>query len=221
MEQQYLGLQENYGQLQASHARLLRLVEALQSQDDERASTIYRLLRRGVSPDSIDRQVGTGDALMELRLSTETRFRFEFPLRRQMPSEILRLNSPYLQSLLYETLEKPETEEASPSTTHITGRYRYKPQYFKPYQSAKMIEPRLNSVMPSKWTNVSDDDELMRSLLYSFFQYEYAWYSFFHIDCFLDDLISGADEHCSSLLVNVILTLACVSLFHGCYSFSA
>ncbi|KAM3494163.1 hypothetical protein MY3957_002615 [Beauveria namnaoensis] len=201
--QQYRGLQENYEGLQRSQANLAAIMGALQSHDQTQAGVIFQMLREGVATEDIARRITTGLALMDMRLTTETKLRFEFPYRAQMPLEILSSNVPYLQSPIYELYKTPEKMAVWDQN---------KPQYMKPYRAADMADSRLKSVLPTQWTTVSRDDMLMRSLLQDFFLYEYPWYPFFQIDHFLDDMLHGAEEHCSSLLVNVILSLAC-----GCH----
>ena len=210
MERQYHGLRERHQQLRRSYADLERLVQAMQSADDVLANGIFRLIRQGASPESIVQQIRTGDALIELHLSTETRYRFNFPYKKEMPSKLLGSNSPYLRSYMYEAVHQSR-DTATYQSDPLLGD-RDMPHYFKPYQASKLIDPRLESILPSEWTNVSNDNELMRGLIRLFFVYEYPWYSFFHKDHFLDSMLSGSEDFCSSLLVNVVLTLACVSV---------
>ena len=191
----------------------------MRSGDNEHATAIFQMLRQGRSLESIEKQIGVGDALIELHLSTETKYRFDFPYRKQMPREILLSNSPYLRSLMYEAANATTPTAGPHSAPDAALLDQYKPQYLKPYQAAKIMDPRLSSVLPSQWTNVSKDDVLMRDLLHTFFLHEYPWYSFFHIDHFLEDMVSGANDYCSALLVNVILALACVSAHSNlCFS---
>lgn len=213
IEQEYEGLRNQHLNLQKSHVDLERLVQAMRSDDDGQANTIFRRLREGASTDSILRQINTGDALIELHLSTETKCRFTFPYRREMPLKLQNSNSPYLHSLMHEPICTTSGATSGQASEDSRPWEQYKPQYFKPYQAAKIVDPRLESVVPSDWTNVSNDNSLMRRLLHVYFLYEYPWYSFFHKDHFLDDMMSGSRQYCSSLLINVVLTLACVSVY--------
>lgn len=209
-QQQLERLQQNYTDLQTSHATLDVIIRAIQSQDQERAGSIVQMLRDGITPDDIVRQITAGDAMVEMRLATETKFRFEFPYRAQMPREVLSSNSPYLRSPIYELYQAPE--QAALLDQH-------NPQFMKPYHAADILDPRLKSVVPSQWTVVSKDDALMRDLLRHYFLHEYPWYAFFHMDHFLDDMLHGVEDYCSALLVNTILTLACVC--SSCHTSSA
>ncbi|OAQ69979.1 nitrate assimilation regulatory protein nirA [Pochonia chlamydosporia 170] len=214
IEQEYEGLKNEHIRLQETHADLEKLVQAMRAQDDGQANTIFRKIREGASTESILRLISTGDALVELRLPTDTKYRFDFPYKKEMPSTIKLSNSPYLRSLMHGAIYATSDATSNRATVDSQLWDQYKPQYLKPYQAARIVDPRFESVMPSNWTHVSSDNELMRRLLHAYFLFEYPWYSFFHKDHFLDDMVSGSRQHCSSLLVNVILTLAC-----GCSQF--
>ncbi|KAI1042678.1 hypothetical protein LB505_001180 [Fusarium chuoi] len=49
----------------------------------------------------------------------------------------------------------------------------------------------------------------MRELIRAYFLQEYDWFTFFHKEYFLDDMISGSNTFCSSLLVNAVLAVGC------------
>ncbi|KAM0737811.1 hypothetical protein ACQRIT_007815 [Beauveria bassiana] len=109
---------------------------ALQSHDQTQAGVIFQMLREGVATEDIARRITTGLALMDMRLTTETKLRFEFPYRAQMPLEILSSNVPYLQSPIYELYKTPEKMAVWDQN---------KPQYMKPYRAADMADSRLKS----------------------------------------------------------------------------
>ena len=155
---------------------------------------------------SILSQVKEGDLLLQLSLVPETRFRFDFPFKTEMPSSLRIANQPYLQSLLYEA-----TSVAPTAASHRPTSELYSPQYLKPYHASVLVDPRLDAVKPSKWTTVSTDDDLMRALLRLYLFHEYHYLNCFQKDYFLDDMLSGSEQFCSSLLVNAVLALACVS----------
>jgi hypothetical protein len=83
-----------------------------------------------------------------------------------------------------------------------------------PYHAAEMIDPRLSSVRAAKWTSVTTDNALVSKLLAVFLQYEYPRTRVFQKDLFLDDLVQGKTDFCSSLLVNCILANAAVRSLH-------
>ncbi|KFA69723.1 hypothetical protein S40285_09672, partial [Stachybotrys chlorohalonatus IBT 40285] len=99
-----------------------------------------------------------------------------------------------------------QVSEQSSSSPHNN---EFKSPYLKPYMAATIVDPRLDMIKPSQWTNVSKDDEFLRSILKLYFLYEYHFFSAFHKDLFLDDMLSGSTEFCSSLLVNAVLAISC------------
>jgi len=88
-------------------------------------------------------------------------------------------------------------------------------QYHVPFQGARIIEPRLGLARASRWTTIPITDTVFRVLLEIYLVNYHPMLTFFHKDFFLDDLVSGREEHCSSLLVNAILALAAVSEWGG------
>jgi len=111
---------------------------------------------------------------------------------------------------MYEAAFMSVPAEQSASALALYDQFR--PHYLKPYLVAETVDPRLDQIQPSAWTNVSTDDDLMRRLLRLYFLHEYHWLPCFHKDCFLDDMLSGSKKYCSSLLVNTVLAQACLSL---------
>jgi len=122
-----------------------------------------------------------------------------------MPASLHSSHNPYLDSLVYEgtSLTSTSEQQALSPSSH---------QYLKPHHAAKIEDPRLDSVRPSIWTSVSTDDDLMRTLLRAYLLHEYDWLTVFHKDHFLDDMVAGYNRFCSSLLVNAVLALGCVSV---------
>jgi hypothetical protein len=185
----------------------------MQSRNDADAATIFQKVRRGADPRSLLQNIEVGDVILQLKVTPETRLRFEFPWKSNMPEFLRAHQNPYLGSLLYEAAFTTNgTALAAPDSLQN----RFMPQYLKPYSAAKLVDRRLDSIKPSKWTNVSDNDELMRALLRLYFVHEYTMFPAFHMDHFLDDMDSGSTLFCSSLLVNAVLAYACVCLY-SCY----
>jgi hypothetical protein len=89
---------------------------------------------------------------------------------------------------------------------------KYRAQYFRPLLAGQIVDPRLDTVKPSMWTNVSADDNLMRAILRAYLLSECNRFLFFHKDHFLDDMVQGSNRLCSPLLVNAVLAVACVSV---------
>ncbi|KAM0250860.1 hypothetical protein ACHAP5_002079 [Fusarium lateritium] len=143
----------------------------------------------------------------------ETRLRYEFPYRAEMPREY-NIDNPYLSSLVYEAASLYSNNlPGEHSASGLFGSLVSEEQrslYLKPFHAAQVIEPLLSDVKPSLWTTVCDDDELMRDLLSVLFRCEYQFTSAFHKDLLLQDMAARRTNFCSSLLVNVLLAYACV-----------
>lgn len=124
-----------------------------------------------------------------------------------MPSFLQIVNNPYLNSVLHQTTFF--ASETAPPFSSVVG--SHEPQYLKPSSSCTIVDYSLDIVKPSNYTRVSTDDDLMRLLLKSYYEFEYTWWPTFHKDSFLEDMLSGTKGYCSSLQVNAILAHACVS----------
>ncbi|KAK0661688.1 hypothetical protein QBC41DRAFT_307295 [Cercophora samala] len=192
----------------------------LRSRPQHEANSVFKRIRTGDDPRSILRHVEHGDLLLQLRVVPESRYRYEFPFMSPLPSWLQTQDNPYLESLIYEwELERPRSPIKSPkrkarqvedrrseseeSTTPGPG------PYLKPFHAAEVHDSLIDSTEPSKWTAVTTDNTLLRSLLRSYFLHEYQWFSAFQKDYFLDDMVKDRRQFCSPLLVNAVLALAC------------
>ena len=205
----------------------------LQSRPEQEAGEVYRRIRRGDDAESILRHVKHGDLLVQLSLVPEARFRYEFPYLPDMPPFLRHPENLYLGTEVYQyplrgppgssdqpghhaghqqrALSSPWSVAADASgSVGGTGAAQRDP-YLKPYQFATVAHPWLDSVRPSRWTTVSSDDNLMKKILHDFFLFEYDWFSFVHMDYFLEDMATMKRRFCSPLLVNALLCLGCVS----------
>lgn len=165
---------------------------------------ILSRVRAGVDIESILRYVKDGDLLLQLHLLPETRLRYAFPDFASWPTLFRDPSDPYLKTQLLDFSDADDDSlvpSRAPSNSHI---------YQMPYHGAEMIDPRLSSVKATKWTSVTTDNALVSKLLAIFFQYEYPRICIFQKDLFLDDLVRGKTDFCSSLLVNCILANAAV-----------
>lgn len=181
-------------------------------------------IRGGADVGSILRHVNFGDVPMQVSLTPEAHFHFEFPYRKEMPAFLLRPNNPYLNSQIYEHSLRGDPDHrrlrlTGPDSTWVTtppAEQGHMDPYDKPFHVATMVHPWLNTVTPSKWTTVCSDDALMRKLLHGYFMHDYEWFTFFHKDYFLHDMAQGKHRFCSSLLVNALLCLGSVSGASAC-----
>lgn len=85
--------------------------------------------------------------------------------------------------------------------------------YDLPYHAAEIIEPRLDKIKASRWTDITSSDDLVRRLLAAYLQYDMPYNTPFHVDHFLDDMVAGRENYCTPLLVNAVLAVATVSIF--------
>ena len=184
---------------------------------------MFRRIRTGADASSILRHVNYGDVLVQLALVPEARFRYEFPYLPEMPAFLRGSDNPYLDSEVYEYAlrgypDAPQQighrqnllPDPRSAVTSVYGTGHRDP-YLKPYLSATVVHPWLDSVKPSKWTTVSSDDTLMRKILHDYFLFEYDAFTFFQKDLFLEDLATENPRFCSQLLVNAIMCQGCVS----------
>ncbi|KXX83211.1 Nitrogen assimilation transcription factor nirA [Madurella mycetomatis] len=185
---------------------LEELYALLETRGQQEVNEILRRLRAGSDVESILRYVKAGDLLLQLRLAPEARFRYCFPDFANWPTVFRDPEDPYLTTQLL---------DVSP-TTHPQARISSLPSppfdtctsphvYHMPYHTAHVADPRLTSVKAAKWTSVTTDDALVSKLLAIYLQFDYPTSPCFQKDLFLDDLVNGRTDFCSSLLVNSIL----------------
>ncbi|TDZ32162.1 Nitrogen assimilation transcription factor nirA [Colletotrichum spinosum] len=146
-----------------------------------------------------------------MAVTPETRLRYDFPYRSEMPEFYIRDN-PYLDSLVYEAASLYSANEISGVSPpdRDTETQAIQSIYLKPFHAAHVAEPRLTDADISSWTTVCDDNVLMRDLLRSFLRCEYQFTAAFQMDLFLEDLAARREDFCSPLLVNIVLAYACV-----------
>lgn len=189
---------------------LIRLLRNLPDQD---AQDVLRRIRSGSDLRSVLNQVQAGDVLLQMAVAPETRLRYEFPYRAEMPRGYS-INNPYLNSLVYEAASLYSNnrtgEQSASGLLASLASEEQRSLYLKPFHAAQVIEPLLSDAKPSIWTTVCKDDELMRGLLNVLFRCEYQFTAAFHKDLLLEDMAAKRTDFCSSLLVNVILAYACV-----------
>ncbi|KAK5073059.1 hypothetical protein LTR64_000532 [Lithohypha guttulata] len=61
----------------------------------------------------------------------------------------------------------------------------------------------------SSWTTIADDDLLISNLVSVFFIWEGTFYNWIDRELFLEDMLAGRGQYCSSFLVNALLAFAC------------
>jgi hypothetical protein len=181
------------------------LIELFRTMEREEVMKILPRLQAGESVEIILNLIKAGDLVLQLRTVPESRLRYDLPYSKVMPGGLLSSSSPYFGSIIYQATW-------SGSDSGLTTSQQYQSRYLKPYHAATLFEPNLFNTKPSKWTNVSRDDELMRDLLAAYFSREHHLFPVFHKDYFLQDMATGQSDCCSSLLVNAILAYSFVCL---------
>jgi hypothetical protein len=78
--------------------------------------------------------------------------------------------------------------------------------------SSEYIDARLNHIHIRRWTDVAVTDDLAARAISLYLVNNTSWLTFFDLDLFLEDLAHGETQFCSRLLVNAVLSWACVSL---------
>jgi hypothetical protein len=186
----------------------------------EEGANVLSRIKAGHDAEAILNHVKDGNLLMQLHLVLETRFRYELPYLKSMPKSLCVPGNIYLDSMVYEAASagflhsqpQPSTSSSATAIAHTeTGTPNYQSLYLKPYHVAETYDPLLDVVQPSRWTNISKNDKLMRILLQAYLKHEYHSFAVFNKTYFFEDMASGATECCSSLLVNALLAYACVS----------
>ncbi|UKZ84703.1 uncharacterized protein TrAFT101_000603 [Trichoderma asperellum] len=189
------------------------IFSTLQSCSDKDAMNMFNLVRQGVDPKYLLKQMKECDFVFQLAVVPETRRRYQFPYLPTMPIRLQTPDNQYLKSVLYETVFlRPDDESSdggSASSSADTQLGRHHNVYMRPYHAAEVIDPLIDLVKPSKWTAVIADDRLMRALLRAYFLHEYPTFPVFHKDIFLQAMINNDKRFCSSLLVNALLAEAC------------
>lgn len=205
------GLKRKYEDVEGDLEAYAELYRFVQTRTVEDGAQVMRLIRSGDDVLSVLHQVKYGNLLLQLAVRPETSFRYTVPLGAEMPDRLMAPSNSALASLIY-----LNRDDAAPTgTTEIVSPKgppqwaAFEAQYRIPLHAAELVEPRIEEASIASWTLVAVDETILKDLLRVYFQYGYAFFPFFHKDLFLDDLVAGRRRHCSSLLVNAILTNAC------------
>ncbi|KAF5665624.1 nitrate assimilation regulatory nirA [Fusarium denticulatum] len=198
---------DRYEALLESHPAAV-VYRAIQKRPRTEALEIVRRIQAGVDAETLMHQLSSADLLLQVQLEPETRSRYQFIYSPLMPTYLQTDDNPFMRSLIHEWSTRDDIVSiASPVFTETDLGYRA--QYLRPHHAATIVDSRLDEIVPSKWTTVDVSDDTMRELIRAYFLQEYDWFTFFHKDYFLDDMISGSNTFCSSLLVNAVLAVGC------------
>ncbi|KAI8966706.1 hypothetical protein F5Y11DRAFT_307617 [Daldinia sp. FL1419] len=200
-------LKRKHSELQNRITPYEELFGLLKTKSEHESLEILRRIRTGNDVGDILRHARDGDLLIQLSLAPEARRRYEFPYINDMPASILVSDNLYLRSFVFETTFRAPPSHGFENDSQREG-YNDE-RYLKPYHAAQVVEPTFDDVNVSKWTNVTSDNYLLRRLLNSYLYYQHPWTAAFHMDSFIQDMITGRARYCSSLLVNSVLAAAC------------
>jgi hypothetical protein len=126
-------------------------------------------------------------------------------------------SNPYRTPILHKrTLGAPHISQNESSTSSLRTPYPPNPvgsnissrvSHPPPYPTARILDRGLSfSHLPiSRWTDVSSDEPFLQGLLRTYFLHVYPLNPVLHKDVFLDDLLAGKEDFCSSLVVNSVL----------------
>ncbi|KAM0240719.1 hypothetical protein ACHAP5_007924 [Fusarium lateritium] len=198
---------EKYEALIESHPAAV-VYRAIQTRPQSEALEIVRRIQSGVDAEALVRQLTSADLLLQVQLEPETRSRYQFIYSPLMPSYLQTADNPFMKSLIHEWSDRDDASSiAAPRSPDSDLGHRA--QYLRPHHAAVIVDSRLDDIVPSKWTSVNASDDTMRALIRAYFLQEYDWFTFFHKDYFLDDMVTGHHTFCSQLLVNAVLAVGC------------
>ncbi|KAL7940243.1 hypothetical protein V8C42DRAFT_356369 [Trichoderma barbatum] len=118
------------------------LFTALRTFPKDDAMAILNLVRQGGNVTAI---------LQQFPVIPETRRGYEFPCVASMPTHLQTPDNLYLKSLLY--------EKAFQKTDYKDSDGNKQPQHLHPYHAAKLCDPLIDRLEPSKWTNAMIDHD--------------------------------------------------------------
>ncbi|PTD02291.1 hypothetical protein FCULG_00011917 [Fusarium culmorum] len=203
-ETQSQALKRNYSAVDGENSVHRRFIDILRSHPAQDVNDILNRLRGGTGVDELVRHVESGDLLLELSVAPDVQWRHNPGGLLTIPDLLKTANNPYVKSLIYQIkFDQLSSTRPRPPPAGTLALYN------APYHTAGMVSALLDTCQPSKWTNVSKDDELLREILRRYFTSVYVFLPFFHKDSFLYDMARGKRRFCSSLLVNSVLAAGC------------
>jgi hypothetical protein len=110
-----------------------------------------------------------------------------------------------LQEATYQQLITPVNRKSPGSPTQVV-----EPSGVEP--SLTLCDSRLLNLDITKWTDVLVTSKFAAHSISLYLETDHPLLGFFEPNLFVADLSSGAEDYCSSLLVNSLLYWACVSL---------
>ncbi|SCO86144.1 uncharacterized protein FRV6_10271 [Fusarium oxysporum] len=173
--------------------------------DQDAAETLCRL-RSGTDAASILSHVKKGHLLIQFSLSAETTRRYEFPYISGIPKHLLIEGNVCLNSLLYYATSPSSQGRKAIDSSSETGRC-------EPDGTSQHTNPA-DKIRTTPWTRVISDNELLKRLICSYFQYPHPCGPVVQKDLFLQDMAAGQNRFCTPLLFNAMLSIGCESALH-------
>jgi hypothetical protein len=125
------------------------MLELLVNLPDEDAQSILQRIRAGADIATLIDHIKSGNLLLQMAVSPETRFRYEFPYRSEMPEDYI-ANNPYLDSLVYEASSlysaggyPGSSRDAIVSRVPGLSSDEYEDIYLKPFHAAEVVDSLL------------------------------------------------------------------------------
>ncbi|KAG6102476.1 hypothetical protein E4U30_005953 [Claviceps sp. LM220 group G6] len=210
-------LENDFHGLQKSHDALQQVVQALRSRDDRDALAIFQRIRQHEDAETIMEHLHASDLLLGLRSGPHSRQasgsrstpRPYMPMPLLAPDDTIfpRLSTNHIQVMPSKYLSREVRFSSSFRFLPCMSASALDPT--NPHPSVKILDSRLDLIIPSRWTCVSEDDDMLRDLLGRYFIQEYMRSACFQKDQFLNDMLSESVQFCSPLLVNATLALSC------------
>ncbi|PHH59447.1 hypothetical protein CDD81_3177 [Ophiocordyceps australis] len=201
-------LKEKHEKLQKKHDTYQDFFAALKNLSSDAGSEVLKQIRQGADVESVVRLIHSGDLVQQTLLVPESRLRHNLPRVPMMPSRLQTADNDYLNCIVFDAVFPNNQSPGAP--IHVSeSLQRYQTLYLRPFHTARIVEPRLERIKLSKWTTVSANDSILRSLLHDYLLHQYPTFPVFQKDIFLDAAEAGDHDLCSSLLVNALLANAC------------
>lgn len=189
-------------ELQQQSSAYQELFYVLASKPHSEAREILDRIRKGHDVGSILGSVREADLLLQLHIKPNNHYQYQFPYSSEMPKFLMQNGNHYLDSWLYRySSDQPHNDDVPVKDSVI---------YQVPYHAAEIADPHLEAVRAKKWTAIIDDDKILMRLVQTYLLKEYPFFPAFQKDYFLQDMLSGRKQYCSSLLVHAVLASACV-----------
>lgn len=142
------------------------LFDLFRTASEQEALEILRRIRQGHDIYNTLRNAKEANPVAQLSLVPEIRRQYQFPHRSCFPHFLKLADNPYLDSYSYKAVFK---DLLAPHQMQIQASNKQsivdQALYTTPFHAARMVDPYLWSIKASKWTNVTNDDQLVSELL--------------------------------------------------------